>query len=86
MPIYDYQCTDPNCPNHSMPFEEFAHTSNEDILCPICNADATKVAFSIAMVMPMSPKYVDMHRKAELIRKRMSGELPWRKHSESQSD
>jgi uncharacterized Zn finger protein (UPF0148 family) len=81
MTIHDFHC------NHcDTTIEEYISTHDEQVLCPTCGDTMYKLHFCIDRTGVVSPKYVEMHRKYELIRKRMSGELPWRKYSESQSD
>jgi hypothetical protein len=87
MPLFDYRCSNTECKHHAEPFEEFVNHLDEEVYCPLCKFSlAERIAFSIELTAPMSPKYVDMHRKFELIRKKMNGQIPWRKCSESQSD
>ena len=85
MPLYDYFCS---CESYSetTPYEEFVSSPDEVVLCPICGKAMERNPFSIAQTGDHSPKYRDMHRKSVMMRKRMTGQIPWRKHSESQTD
>jgi putative FmdB family regulatory protein len=79
--LYDFYCV--KC-DHT--FEDLQNHDDPLPNCPQCQNPAERVLFCNSPTAPASPKYIEIHRKAVLMKKRMTGQLPWRKHSESQTD
>jgi len=74
------------CPTCDHMFEELIWSYESTVPCEKCQAPLEPENFCIEYTGKRSPKYFEMHRKAVLMRKRITGQLPWRKNSESQTD
>lgn len=79
MICFDFECT--SCQHR---FEELLSKDEAYPKCPQCQGETQKCMGNTPFFH--SPKYWEIQRKANLIKKKMTGQIPWRKNSESQSD
>ena len=82
MILYDFHCK--TC-QHT--WEDLISKDEAPPPCPECTSTETEqVMFCNKPTAVMDPKRAEITMKGRNIRNKLLGKVPWRKHSESQSD
>jgi hypothetical protein len=77
---FDFQCTNQEC-NHN--FDDLVNDETNPV-CPNCQSPTDRI-LGMNQSQGANPRGNEIWRKANLMKKRITGKLPWLKHSYSQT-
>lgn len=83
--LYDFHCHQCFTVGDESTFEDLVKPGDPAPLCPKCGAQSEKQAFCNAPTVQHSPFWSEVFGKTQAMRNKLTGKVPWRKSSESQT-